>query len=130
MNITDRRRSERAGAGATARQSYVLALLVVLLAAAGCGDNPDAHPPLQQGALMLPEEPLNYEVDLPFYYEVNTLLQTPFQTSALFNDNTPEDNPVTNDGATLGRVLFYDVRLSSANPARLALLNRWLKSVH
>ncbi len=27
-------------------------------------------------------------------------------------DNTPEDNPITNAGATLGRVLFYDVRLS------------------
>jgi cytochrome c peroxidase len=28
-------------------------------------------------------------------------------------DNTPADNPVTNAGATLGRVLFYDVRLSA-----------------
>lgn len=27
-------------------------------------------------------------------------------------DNTPENNPITNQGATLGRVLFYDVRLS------------------
>lgn len=26
--------------------------------------------------------------------------------------NTPPDNPITNEGATLGRVLFYDVRLS------------------
>ena len=28
------------------------------------------------------------------------------------SDNSPDDNPVTNDGATLGRVLFYDVALS------------------
>lgn len=28
-------------------------------------------------------------------------------------DNTPADNPVTNYGATLGRVLFYDTRLSA-----------------
>lgn len=28
------------------------------------------------------------------------------------NDNTPVDNPITNDGAELGRVLFYDPRLS------------------
>ena len=28
-------------------------------------------------------------------------------------DNTPDDNPTTNDGATLGRVLFYDTRLSA-----------------
>lgn len=26
--------------------------------------------------------------------------------------NTPDDNPITDDGATLGRVLFYDVELS------------------
>ncbi|MFK7767102.1 MAG: cytochrome-c peroxidase [Mariniblastus sp.] len=28
------------------------------------------------------------------------------------NENTPANNPITNAGATLGRVLFYDVRLS------------------
>ena len=28
-------------------------------------------------------------------------------------DNTPADNPMTNDGATLGRVLFYDTALSA-----------------
>ena len=28
-------------------------------------------------------------------------------------DNTPYDNPATDDGATLGRVLFYDTRLSA-----------------
>lgn len=31
------------------------------------------------------------------------------------DDNTPVDNPVTNAGATLGRVLFYDKRLSANN---------------
>jgi len=30
-------------------------------------------------------------------------------------DNTPVTNPVTNDGATLGRVLFYDKNLSQNN---------------
>lgn len=29
-----------------------------------------------------------------------------------FTDNSPPENPITNPGATLGRVLFYDVRLS------------------
>jgi cytochrome c peroxidase len=28
-------------------------------------------------------------------------------------DNSPPENPITNPGATLGRVLFYDVRLSA-----------------
>jgi cytochrome c peroxidase len=31
------------------------------------------------------------------------------------NDNTPNDNQITNDGATLGRVLFYDAKLSINN---------------
>jgi len=30
-------------------------------------------------------------------------------------DNTPADNPITDEGATLGRVLFYDVALSNGN---------------
>jgi cytochrome c peroxidase len=30
-----------------------------------------------------------------------------------FTDNTPPENAITNAGATLGRVLFYDVRLSA-----------------
>ncbi len=33
--------------------------------------------------------------------------------SAIADDNTPPTNPVTDAGATLGRVLFYDTRLSS-----------------
>ena len=34
---------------------------------------------------------------------------------ALRFDNTPADNPVSDFGATLGRVLFYDTRLSANN---------------
>ena len=38
----------------------------------------------------------------------------PWFTNAVMqaNDNTPADNPITNDGAELGRILFYDPRLS------------------
>ncbi|MEM7312043.1 MAG: cytochrome c peroxidase [Planctomycetota bacterium] len=35
-------------------------------------------------------------------------------------DNTPADNPITNAGATLGRVLFYDKRLSHNNTVACA----------
>jgi len=35
-------------------------------------------------------------------------------------DNTPADNPLTDDGATLGRVLFYDKRLSANNTTSCA----------
>ena len=53
---------------------------------------------------VLPETPYNYaDISLP----------THFTSSALsFFESIPPDNPVTNDGATLGRVLFYDKNLS------------------
>lgn len=34
-------------------------------------------------------------------------------TSVAATDNTPADNPITDAGASLGRVLFYDMRLSA-----------------
>jgi cytochrome c peroxidase len=49
----------------------------------------------------LPDELLSYEHDLPPH----------FMVAGVF-DNTPADNPITDAGATLGRVLFYDKRLS------------------
>ncbi|CAI8305764.1 MAG: Cytochrome c551 peroxidase [Cryomorphaceae bacterium] len=33
----------------------------------------------------------------------------------ILKDNTPSTNPITDEGATLGRVLFYDKKLSSNN---------------
>lgn len=35
-------------------------------------------------------------------------------------DNTPRNNPITNEGATLGRVLFYDKKLSANNTVSCA----------
>jgi cytochrome c peroxidase len=56
-------------------------------------------------ALLLPETPLNYaNVTLPPYY-----LAPPVTNQ----DNTPSTNPITDAGATLGRVLFFDKRLST-----------------
>jgi len=43
-----------------------------------------------------------------------TNLPAHFDTEAA-RDNTPADNPLTDAGATLGRVLFYDKRLSHNN---------------
>jgi len=54
---------------------------------------------------VLPPELLNYaNATIPGYYRRGRLGDA---------DNTPEDNPITNAGATLGRVLFYDVKLSA-----------------
>ena len=59
----------------------------------------------------LPAEPFDY-----FTYAVTNLPEHYFP-SPPFGDagaaiNTPANNPITNHGATLGRVLFYDKRLS------------------
>ncbi len=62
-----------------------------------------ARPPAQV-ALHLPDTPYRYAgLELPGH----------FAQSGRDDDNTPPDNPLTNDGATLGRVLFYDTRLSA-----------------
>jgi len=54
--------------------------------------------------LILPSAPLRYaEQILPDHIKA---------VSKLF-DNTPDSNPITDDGATLGRVLFYDPTLSA-----------------
>jgi cytochrome c peroxidase len=56
-------------------------------------------------ALLLPETPYNYAAPvLPASFLVNPILA---------EDNTPSNNVTTDAGATLGRVLFYDKRLST-----------------
>ncbi|HEX5106799.1 MAG TPA: cytochrome c peroxidase [Vicinamibacterales bacterium] len=57
--------------------------------------------------LRLPETPYQYaDIDLPAHFKT---------AAAQRFDNTPPDNPVTDRGATLGRVIFYDTRLSANN---------------
>lgn len=65
--------------------------------------------------LNLPEQPFNYSnISLPDHYLNNDFpAQFQFQFAAIESDNTPTTNPVTDAGATLGRVLFYDVKLSA-----------------
>ena len=82
------------------------ALLAIAVAAAGCTESTDEPlPPEVTAVLDLPATPFGYgEVTLPAHF------QTP--AVAAF-DNTPADDPITDDGATLGRVLFYDRTLSA-----------------
>ena len=55
----------------------------------------------------LPDKPYEYRlIDLPSFYN-NQFIR--------IQDNTPDSNLVTNWGATLGRVLFYDKSLSKNN---------------
>ncbi len=61
----------------------------------------------------LPSTLFNYvDIDFPDYFFGQVLPRTRFQTPVMENDNTPGDNPTTDEGATLGRVLFYDISLS------------------
>lgn len=63
----------------------------------------------------LPSSYFNYEnITLPNHYTTNSFpSRFQFQFAAILSDNTPSDNPITNEGATLGRVLFYDKKLSA-----------------
>ncbi len=57
--------------------------------------------------LTLPDQAYNYaDPDLPAFFNLNDNEE---------QDNTPNNNPITDWGATLGRVLFYDVNLSANN---------------
>lgn len=47
------------------------------------------------------------------YRYANSQLPAHFSQPGQNQDNTPQDNPLTDEGATLGRVLFYDTRLSA-----------------
>src|SRR6185503_1111371 len=51
--------------------------------------------------------------DIPYQYAYLDLPSHFTETRAQNFDNTPADNPITDAGATLGRVLFYDTRLSA-----------------
>jgi cytochrome c peroxidase len=71
------------------------------------GAKPEPDKPSAARTLHLPDKPYSYaDIELPAHFK------TP---PARRFDNTPDDNPVTDNGATLGRVLFYDIRLSANN---------------
>lgn len=70
-----------------------------------------APPTAAKVTLKLPDTPYRYaNVELPAHFT---------QRGKNF-DNTPPDNPITDHGATLGRVLFYDTRLSANNTTSCA----------
>lgn len=68
------------------------------------GEPGDGYPAEVTDALELPWPPYDYDEDLPAHF------QTPVVRG---QDNTPADNTITDAGATLGRVLFYDRALSA-----------------
>lgn len=109
----------------TLRSSLVLFASLLLLACASDGGALDPGPdPISEtdagtddapsspsydddaikSVLDLPATPFDYEPDLPAHF---------LSTAVTGMINTPSDNPITDEGATLGRVLFFDVALSA-----------------
>ncbi len=86
-------------------------IVLIVLGTISC-NTVDVQEPLENGVLNLPDTPFDYSVSLPGHFTTNVPGQ-PLPTSINGTDNTPSDNPITNDGATLGRVLFYDKKLSA-----------------
>jgi cytochrome c peroxidase len=77
---------------------------VAFLAALAVTESARADPPAAR-TLRLPDTPYRYAgIDLPAHFKT---------AAAQRFDNMPRANPVTDAGATLGRVLFYDTRLSA-----------------
>jgi cytochrome c peroxidase len=91
-------------------RTVALSLPFLLCTAEGRADAP-ARPSTQR-TLRLPANSYRYaDPELPAHFK------TP---AARRFDNSPSDNPVTDHGATLGRVLFYDTRLSANNTTACA----------
>jgi cytochrome c peroxidase len=87
----------------TLKATLILSMLLIMLTAATTA--------MLSGDPVLPAVPYNYNVlNLPAHFTTNAGGQIATSINGL--DNTPANNPITNDGATLGRVLFYDVNLS------------------
>lgn len=90
-------------------------LLILAFAASfglfGCKKDPVDESPGNNNSdpivLNLPDNPLNYaNLQLPNHFNAPPVVAA---------DNTPANNPITDEGATLGRVLFYDTQLSVNN---------------
>lgn len=85
--------------------ALILAAFTVAIGAQAADDTATALPVPQ-----LPAKPYEYaNVTLP----PHLLIPDRRYGNAIGADNTPADNPITNAGAALGRVLFYDKRLSA-----------------
>ncbi len=86
------------------------ALPALFLLAQACTRQENENAAVAASALKLPGSPFTYDAAFPAY-------AAPTLRAA---DNTPTTNAITNDGATLGPVLFYDKALSQNNTVSCA----------
>lgn len=91
---------------------------ILILLFSSCKDEPTV---ISQGDILalhlnLPPEVLNYsELELPPFFKEHFIK---------IQNNTPSTNPTTDWGATLGRVLFYDKKLSKNRTIACASCHR------
>jgi cytochrome c peroxidase len=91
--------------------SLGLALVLPLGTAKAQEATATATVPVAERILRLPEVTFNYsKIDWPAH----------FKNGVRRFDNTPSSNRITDAGATLGRVLFYDTRVSTNNTVACA----------
>ncbi|MBL0191613.1 MAG: cytochrome-c peroxidase [Saprospiraceae bacterium] len=86
--------------------------LLITIGILSCGKDDDDNS-VKGLELILPELPFDYvSLNLPSHFtkDVPNFI---LPTSINGMDNTPQNNLITNHGATLGRVLFYDKKLSA-----------------
>ncbi|AWH85729.1 cytochrome-c peroxidase [Flavobacterium album] len=110
------------------KRSYLILLLLPCLILS-CSDEKDYVPIAsepEQAVLNLPDVPYNYNEPLPTYFYTNDSGPVPSSVNGI--DNTPSSNPITNEGATLGRVLFYDKNLSQNRTTACGSCHRAEKS--
>ena len=81
-----------------------------------CSSNSPTNSDLEDNTLL--------PVDLSSYFSVNFDALPNYANQDIPNyitkDNTPASNPITDEGAILGRILFYDTNLSSDNTVACA----------
>ena len=95
------------------KSAIVLLLLIIVIVFQQCSksdSNSGTTPTTTNPQPTLPATAFTYNMVYPAY----------IQNALTINDNTPANNLLTNDGATLGRVLFYDKHLSRNNTVSCA----------
>lgn len=90
------------------KKCWVFALLSGVVLISQCSRDPELEPaPSESSNLVLPDQPYDYVAD------INGIPQAMLFQPLNFLNAEPSYNQTTNWGATLGRVLFYDVALSA-----------------
>lgn len=91
---------------------FLIAFCILAFSITSCS-NDEGYVAINESQLNLPEVAFDYvNLNLPSHFTANIPGQG-LPTSINGLDNTPMDNILTNSGATLGRVLFYDKKLSA-----------------